>query len=642
MESEGESLVATFSVEPGTANAEVSPAGAEELGLGSNDSGLWEGDVAAAARDFIGLEQQGTREEKEQQNDVKEAPSPAALILARANKTWPAWRVSCMVASESRLWQFLSIVTAWVNALLIMYTASLPREQALRLHPVTDVFEMWFFVEFLIAALGKFAGWWNDGVLCLDAAVAFSCLVGCTMRYCAEVEYGQVYLFISSMTLLKVWRTYRCFEPRNDLQGLFFGIDVLAWCEDLGKWRPISVLVSSIRESKFYVLCSSMYVGMVFLSVGVLCNGLVGKLDAHGNPSLQEVLEEKMSTVPRALLTLFEAAHGGLRWRLLIFPFLEAEEGGWKPPALLILVTLCVTKFCLWNLVFGVYVRDAVTVARQFDQQKAAKEAQELFDSDNAKKEYNLREIFDAVDLNQDGYISRDELWEQERNDPTIYNIIGGDPAAVQLVHAALDYEHSGLVPISELIYGIQRVKGSSKSFDMRSIDYKQKALMHTIGLIKKSTQVESKRLFANLTSTETEVQELHSDITQSLTRINNATQLLQREIGKMDGILARHHQHLQENAALDSAKKDVDLAEELQETRRLVETRVRCLDDQVNELALAAKMEAISAAGPATVNALRLVVRKRLEAQLQPWLEEEVARCQAEPAASLSESTAR
>lgn len=571
--------------------------------------------VFIAPDDVLGAMQVKTSKDMATAEFLEQRQEERALV--RALKKWPTWRVACLAVSQSRIFLLVRTLMIWANVFCVVVSAWLPPDQARALRGATNFFEIWFFHEFLITASGHFVGlWWMDGLLCVDCFVAIVCFIGICLKFGSRIATAQMDGFISGITMLRVWRTYRCFMPPKRTEGLILGIDVLRFLQRFTKWRPVNIIIASMAGTKIVVLSSLVYLGTVFLCVAILLRGLAGILDASAAPELEDALDGDMFTVPRISLVLFELSQGRLQWRTMILPYFKSEELGWQVYGGLLMAAVGFSKFCLWTLSFAVFLKEAVAVARKFDAEAAR---QALY----AKVGYDLRGILENVDRDQDGLISLEDLQRQASIDAKIYDVFGGTLDSIQLLHSALDYEGTGLVPIDDIVCGVARMQSSSKSFDWLAIDYRQRSLVRSIVEVEHSTREEADRVYAILDETVAECEELRGGCSHLQGRFDTAKELLQQEIGKMDKILARHQQHLEEHGPIYAEAQDVQLAEELRETRRALEGKVDRLGEQVHEVAVATKLQAIHAAGPDAVMALRAAVRRRLQTQLEPWLQQ-------------------
>merc|ERR1712048_605826 len=73
--------------------------------------------------------------------------------------------------------------------------------------------------------------------------------------------------------------------------------------------------------------------------------------------------------------------------------------------AFALLGSILFSTFCLWNLVLGIYVRQVITIAKDYDQ---AVEQQDLLSGEG--KVHDMRELLDEADTDGDGYIDTDEM----------------------------------------------------------------------------------------------------------------------------------------------------------------------------------------------------------------------------------------
>jgi len=135
-------------------------------------------------------------------------------------------------------------------------------------------------------------------------------------------------------------------------------------------------------------------------------------------------------------------------------------------PGMLIffVVFICMTAFCILNIIVGVVVENAISTASK-DQLKLRKSKEK----DRQMVFNQLRDIFEEADTDSSGTLDLDEV-EVAISKPEIYNklrMIDFPVADPQQIFVLLDYDDSGELTIEEFITGCMRMKGSAKSKDL-------------------------------------------------------------------------------------------------------------------------------------------------------------------------------
>jgi len=199
----------------------------------------------------------------------------------------------------------------------------------------------------------------------------------------------------------------------------------------------------------FIVLCGTL------LTMGAQsCLHDVGQLQAAE-------ISKEFGTLGRSCITLFMAICGGIDWGEAYW-LLGAL--GWQYQ----LIYICYVSFTVFGLVnvfTGVFVDHAMQASRKDRENQIRNQIQE--------EDHNLRElqrVFVELDLNMSGKLSLEEF-ESHLNDEralAYFQAVKLDVTDIGRLFHLLDADGSGGVDIEEFIEGCQRLKGESRSLDIK------------------------------------------------------------------------------------------------------------------------------------------------------------------------------
>lgn len=198
-------------------------------------------------------------------------------------------------------------------------------------------------------------------------------------------------------------------------------------------------------------------------------NGYV--IDLHGSATLQDVdvrlLIRCWGTVPRSMLTLFEAITGGVDWDTVVRP-LARLSWLW---ALFFIGYIAFSCFAVLNVMTGVFCQNAMESV-QYDREIVTKQ---LLDS---KQTYvhKARDLFAAmfrrIDGDGSGHISLQEF-EEHMSDKTVeafFALLGLDTTDAWTLFKLMDADGSGVIDANEFVRGCLQLKGPARSLDLAKL----------------------------------------------------------------------------------------------------------------------------------------------------------------------------
>lgn len=325
------------------------------------------------------------------------------------------------------------------------------------------------------------------------------------------------------------------------------------------------------------------------------------------------MLKKYFGSVPRSFVTALEATVGGVEWgEEIVHPLCTSGQPLYVIAGLSLLISILFSTFCLWNLVLGIYVRQVILIAKEYDQQV---EQRDLLESENDVHE--MREMLDSLDGDGDGFISTREVREVADNPEALKSLGGISANELEVLHAALDTEGRGMVGVSELLFGVLKLSGTSATIDMLSIDYRQKVFLRDVTNLEKSSSEELKRLTVSLEKVVGAAYRLKDEMHGLRAGIDQAKQDLLAEIAREDAQLAEAQRDAAEVVALEQAQ----YLKRNGNAREAIKTHLEELKVEACELAQARGLEELCDGSRQNAEQLRSAVRRRLQTQLGPWL---------------------
>eukprot|EP00439_Symbiodinium_sp_Y106_P052054 s2947_g6.t4 len=161
-------------------------------------------------------------------------------------------------------------------------------------------------------------------------------------------------------------------------------------------------------------------------------------------------LEAFFGSVPRSMLSLFEAMTGGVDWDVLVAPLFDLSA----------VVGVGLVSFFAFaivgvlNVVTGTFVQSAIV------------RAEEVKDVQRAMK---ARKLFRTLDDNQSGQISYNEILNHTKDHSVqdFFKDLDIEPSEAKFLFDMLDVNQSGSIDFEEFLNGCIRLQGPAKAIDM-------------------------------------------------------------------------------------------------------------------------------------------------------------------------------
>jgi len=276
------------------------------------------------------------------------------------------------------------------------------------------------------------------------------------------VAFGVVEIFVGFaggragfLSVLRILRILRIIRVVSVLRVLRF-------------FSELRMMLNSILGSVKPLCWAMIILGLMFYVIGIgltsgTCDFLVEKSQKSTNLNSDQMivdLRKSYGFLGRSILTLFMSMSGGIDWsdayRLLeeLNPVCQV----------LFLAFIIFAIFAVVNVVTGVFVENA--------RQHAGKDRDTLISSEMRLKEQylaNMQEVFEEMDADGTGTISRDEFHEHLNNAQVVayFNALKLDVSDLETLFTLLDHDHSGTIELNEFVTGCQRLKGESRSLDI-------------------------------------------------------------------------------------------------------------------------------------------------------------------------------
>jgi len=515
-------------------------------------------------------------------------------LLKSMPDEWPWWRRFSFSLVVSWPFNFFCVVIVAANAFcLAVKVSNLDVQWA---DTASSVFVVWFVIETLMRFFGKseeqFHTW---GWLLIDVVL----LTVCVLAYLFDV------IFLTHSGERGLWnllalRLFRLFQ----LNELF------------SKTREFTVITEALADVWLNLATISVFAGVCFLVFSVVSMAAFQERLYGGEQTVEFIADTYFDTFGDSYLTAFSVAAGGIYWGDYIVEPLQHSPKGWVwLRGQLVLALALFFPFCMVNLVLGVFVKEVLKQAASYDEQQ---ERLHMLEGDYSVEQ--LQKLLSKMDLDDDGNISREELAEaiNELGPDTFGD---GEVGASDLLalHAAIDTEEQGTVQVGELLFGVLKLLGSSKSLDIISLDYRQKMLLREMAKTERA-------MLAQLNSLSTEcafVEDTTQMVSFGLNTVNEAifwTEYdLRSKLKRLESEREAHHR-LHEH---ESSWRQILENHEMTQARKALSLHLQTLQIELEDMAWQKCFtEAWASTEPDNARIFRDIVRELLTTDLQPWLE--------------------
>jgi len=174
-----------------------------------------------------------------------------------------------------------------------------------------------------------------------------------------------------------------------------------------------------------------------------------------------EILRKRFGTLLRCCRTLFMSISGGMDWGDV---YDDIEPLGWHYQTLYV-VYVSFTIFGLINVIAAVFVENAMEASQQ--------DRDFLIRNSMQQQEQSLStmvDFFQELDANQSGKLTLEEfeLHLDDERAFAYFETLKLDVSDVERLFRLLDTDQSGSIDIEEFVDGCQKLKGESRSLDIK------------------------------------------------------------------------------------------------------------------------------------------------------------------------------
>jgi len=209
---------------------------------------------------------------------------------------------------------------------------------------------------------------------------------------------------------------------------------------------------------------------VLFYCFGLTFRMLLGDIDA--DHEIRYVVNEYFDSVGLCIVTGLEVLLGGFNWTTQITtPLMNNSDTQFASIVWLIFVSL--VHVCVANMIVGVFVEQLLGIARDTDEQ--VNKEQLVMKMANIVE---LKKAFDQIDTDLDGKVSRLEFRNAFRDSPELATQIGLSLEEADNIFDSVDYSNESVMEIEELIFGVIKLRGGSKSIDQMCFDYQIKQII--------------------------------------------------------------------------------------------------------------------------------------------------------------------
>jgi len=255
----------------------------------------------------------------------------------------------------------------------------------------------------------------------------------------ASVVNPVAFRMLRLLRAMSTFRVARVFTRFRELRLLVYSV--------LGCMRSLGF--SLLMLWSFILLCSTI------LTVGAQ------SCDYSSTTDQSSELLKFFGTLGRTCMTLYMAICGGMDWGE---NYWTLEPIGWQYQATYILY-VSFAIFGLVNVFAGVFVEHAMQAGSKDRELQIRNQIDQDFH--NLKQ---LQRVFEELDVNNSGKLSLDEFENHLSDERAMayFSAVKLDVSEVPRLFRLMDTDNSGSVDIEEFIVGCERLKGESRSLDIK------------------------------------------------------------------------------------------------------------------------------------------------------------------------------
>lgn len=421
-----------------------------------------------------------------------------------------------------------------------------------------------FLIEVIVRIGGSVILPWKDVALVLDTLIVLIGVIDNWVLNAAGVtgDDSNANVDLSVLTVLRVLRVVR----------------VLRVFRAIAVFRPIRVLMASMFKALMNLVWIALLLLVLFYCFGLTFRMLLGDID--GGHSVRHVVNQYFDSVGQCIVTGLEVLLGGFNWTTEITtPLMNHADTKFASIVWLIFVAL--VHVCVANMIVGVFVEQLLGIAKQTDEQVAKEQL-----VTKMANIVELKKAFDQIDSDMDGKVSRGEFNKALKDIPELATAIGLTAEEANNIFDSVDYSADSTMEIEELIFGVVKLRGGSKSIDQMCFDYQIKQVIRQMQRSPQSFKELGKRIEQFETHLKKIFQQMEVMSRTAMERLPEFSQRLSRLEEQMSSFLTglqvpqtKQQQFVFGGSAaatpplsLANLRESYQLAEEMKELRKVVE----------------------------------------------------------------------
>jgi len=227
--------------------------------------------------------------------------------------------------------------------------------------------------------------------------------------------------------------------------------------------NELRTMVMSVANSMRSLVWTILLMLLMMYIIGVYLCQLIADTGAENPSALSTDLMTYYGSLPRAVLSMYQAMTGGVDWNDLASPL----ETSISPiMSLVFALYIAFAVLAMMNVVTGVFVESALGSARE-DREREVIHA--------------VRKIFNMGDQNRNGVLSWAEFSDtlEDPSNSRYFSTIGINASEARGLFNLLDADDSGSISVQEFIQGCLRLRGQAKAIDLATLIYMTKRMVY-------------------------------------------------------------------------------------------------------------------------------------------------------------------
>jgi len=227
--------------------------------------------------------------------------------------------------------------------------------------------------------------------------------------------------------------------------------------------RELRTMVDSIANTLRSLFWTLILMSLMLFVVGVHYTQLVTE---HGreNPELLAEgrdLRKWFGSLPRAILSLYQAMTGGVDWDILVLPLIDDIH---PIHAVFFALFIAVSVLALMNIITGFFVESALKNTRI---------------ANDVDMVNSMRQLFTVIDKEDTGQVSWTQF-ERHLQNPQMelyFQAVDLDISEAKGLFRLLDLDENGEISADEFVMGCLRLRGPAKAIDLATLMFENRRM---------------------------------------------------------------------------------------------------------------------------------------------------------------------